>query len=125
MLRDERVEAHSDALKAGKGVYAIATKGDNSAAVMIWNYQGTDGQAYRVTLDMTGMPATASGLTATQRQYRIDQENSNYWTDPDKANLQQVDQSSITIGDGHQVTIKLPANSLHLVTLDIESSHYD
>ena len=125
MLRDERVVASSNALEAGKGVYAIATKGDKGAAVMIWNYQGKDATPYRVTLDMSGLPAEARGRTATQRQYRIDENTSNYWTDPENADLQQVAQSTVTLGDGHQLTLDLPPNAMHLVTLDIESSHDD
>ena len=123
MLRDERVVAESNALEAGKGIYAIATKGDNGASVMVWNYQGTDATPYRVTLDMDGLPTSARGLTATQKQYRIDENTSNYWTNPENANLQQVGQSTVTLGAGHQVTIDLPPNSLHLITLDVESSH--
>ncbi len=61
MLRDERVVAESDALVDGKGVYAIATSGDNGAAIMIWNYQGTDTQGFRVNLDLGGFPANAPG----------------------------------------------------------------
>ena len=36
-----------------------------------------------------------------------------------------VGQSTVTLGAGHQVTIDLPPNSLHLLTLDVESSHND
>lgn len=125
MLRDERVVAQSDALKAGKGIYAIATKGEQGAAILIWNYQLTDSQSYRVKLDLGGFPANADGLTAIQRQYRVDENTSNYWADPETANLQQVGQSKITLGSGHELTVDLPPNALHLLTLDIESSHND
>jgi hypothetical protein len=121
-LRDERVVAQSNALKAGKGIYAIATKDDNGTSVMVWNYQGTGATSYRVTLEMNGLPANARGRTATQRQYRIDENTSNYWTDPQKANLQQVAQSTVALGAKHRVMIDLPPNSLHLVMLDIDSS---
>lgn len=125
MLRDERVVAESDALEAGKGVYAIATKSDRGASILVWNYQGKAATPYRVTLDMGGLPDSARGLKAVQRQYRIDENTSNYWTDPDNASLQQVGRSTIALGGTHRMTLDLPPNSLHLVTLDIESSHDD
>jgi hypothetical protein len=124
-LRDERVVAKSNALNAGKGVYAIATKDDAGTSVMIWNYQGSAATPYRVTLDMAGLPANARGSKATQTQYRIDQSTSNYWTDPTRANLQQVGRSTVTLSAGHRLTIDLPPNSLHLVTLDYEAGATD
>ncbi len=125
MLRDERVAAESDALVNGKGIYAIATRGENGAAIMIWNYQGTDTQAFRVTVNLGGFPDNSLGHAMTERQYRIDENISNYWTDPQNANLQQVAESALTIGDRHHLTIDLPPNSLHLVTLDFASAHRD
>lgn len=125
MLRDERVVATSDALVGGKGVYAIATKGGRGAAVMIWNYQGMDTQAFDVTLDLAGFPAKAQAIKARQSQYRIDAQTSNYWADPAKAQLQQVGETMITLGTGQQLRIALPPNAMHLVVLDIQSSHVD
>lgn len=125
MLRDERVVAESDALVDGKGVYAIATRGNNGSAIMIWNYQGTDSRAFRVNVNLGGFPANAPGHMVSQREYRIDADTSNYWTDPQNANLQQVGQTSFTLGASHQLTIDLPANAMHLITLDIESGNSD
>lgn len=118
VLGDERVVAQSNALEAGKGVYAIATKGENGAQVMVWNYQGTDATAYRVTLDMRSLPEALRGRSVTRRQYRIDTDTSNYWTDADNANLQQVEQTTVVMGDTHALSLDLRPNSMYLVTLD-------
>lgn len=123
MLRDERVAAESDGMTDGKGVYAIASKGGKGGAVMIWNYQGTGKEGYRVKLDMTGMPANAKSHTVKVTQYRIDENTSNYWTDPKNANLQKVGQSRMSLDGDFHLAIDLPANALHLVMLDVESSY--
>ena len=124
-LRKERVVAKSDALVAGKGVYAIATKGGRGSAMLIWNYQGTGMKSYRVTLNLGNFPANAQGLTAVRKQYRIDEDSSNYWTDPAKANLQMVAETKLPLKESRQMTIDLPPNAMHLVTIDVVSSHED
>lgn len=123
MLRDERVEAQSDALVDGKGIYAIATKGDRGSAILVWNYQGTDIQGFRVNLDLGGFAQGAAGHSMVQKQYLVDENTSNYWTDPEHANLQQVSESTFTLGDSYQLSIDLPPNALHLITLDVQSDH--
>ncbi len=79
-----------------------------------------------MNLDLGGFPANAPAHTVSQREYRIDAETSNYWTDPENANLQQVGETSFELGASqHRLTVDLPANALHLITLDIESDHDD
>ena len=118
MLKDERVAARSDALAAGKGVYAMATMDRGGAAVMLWNYQHTGTQAYRVTIDMGRMPTNLRGKMLRQRMYRIDDQVSNYWANPATANLQLISETTIVPMLDHRVTIELTPNALELVVLE-------
>ncbi len=122
-LKDERVPAVSSALKDGKGVYAIATRDKSGVAILAWNYQLTDSKSYKVKIDMTRMPRDLQGKPLRQRQYRIDDQVSNYWGNPDTANLQQVSQSTVTSGGRHEVTFELTPNALQLVTLEPENGN--
>lgn len=117
-LKDERVAAKSDALQSGKGVYALATKDKSGAAVMIWNYQQVGTQPYRVTIDMGRLPANLRGKTLRQRMYRIDDKVSNYWGNPETANLQQVSEAVVNAKDNHSVTVELSPNALQLIMLE-------
>ena len=117
-LKDERVAARSDTLVAGKGVYSIASKDDTGAAVMVWNYQSTGNQAHAVTVDMKNLPETLRGVKVRQRTFRIDATTSNYWADPEHANLQQVAEPRVKPGEQHRLTVELAANALWLVLLE-------
>lgn len=117
-LKGERVSAQSSALNAGLGVYAIATKDRTGAAVMVWNYQHTNSQAYRVTIDMAQLPANLRGKRLRQRIYRIDDKLSNYWANPATANLQQVEETVIDPASRRSVIVDLTPNALQLVVLE-------
>jgi hypothetical protein len=117
-LKTERVAASSPALQGGKGIYALATKDSSGAAVLVWNYQQTGTQTYRVTIDMGRLPQTLRGKSLRQRMYRIDDKVSNYWADPARANLQEVASARVRSGDRHRVTIQLSPNALQLVILE-------
>lgn len=117
-LKDERVAAQSDALADGKGVYAIATKDDSGAAVMLWNYQHTGSQAYDVTVDLGQLPENLRDSELNQRTFRIDIETSNYWADPENTSLQQVVESVITPAEQYSVPVKLSANAMYLILLE-------
>jgi hypothetical protein len=117
-LKQERVAASSDALRKGKGVYAIATQDRSGAAVMVWNYQHTDAQSYRVTIDMGKLPPALRGKRLRQRLFRIDDKLSNYWADPATANLQQVAEATVSPPVRHALTIELTPNALELVVLE-------
>jgi hypothetical protein len=117
-LKDERVAAQSNALSAGKGVYALATKDKSGAAVMVWNYQLTGTQPYRVTIDMGQLPANLRGKSLRQRMYRIDDKISNYWGNPATASLQQVSNVVVRPTVRHRVTVELSPNALQLVVLE-------
>lgn len=117
-LKDERVAVQSDSLRAGKGVYALATKDDSGVAVMLWNYQQAGTQAYRVKVDMGQLPANLRGKRLRQRTYRIDDKVSNYWGDPAKANLQQVSDTNISGAQRRRMTVELTPNAFELVVLE-------
>lgn len=117
-LKQERVESQSDALRDGIGIYSIATKDQYGAAVMVWNYQHTAQQPYDVTIDMGELPANLRGIGLCQRMYRIDDKVSNYWSDPETANLQQVAEARVAPNVEHSVSVQLSPNALQLVTLE-------
>lgn len=117
-LKDERVAASSNALRGGKGIYAIATRDASGAAVMVWNYQHTGTGRYRVTIDMGQLPPALRGKPLRQREYRIDDQHSNYWTNPATANLQQVSETTLGARRKHRVVLDLPANGLELLMLE-------
>lgn len=121
-LKDERVAARSNALADGKGVYAIATKDKTGAAVMLWNYQHTGNQNYRVTLDMDQLPVSLQGKSLRQRMFRIDDKVSNYWANPATANLQQISETTLRPERTYSVTIDLTPNALQLVVLEPSGS---
>ena len=117
-LKDERVVAQSDGLEAGKGIYALATKDKSGAAVMVWNYQQVGTEPYSVTINMGELPANLRGKRVRQRMYRIDDKVSNYWGNPDTANLQQVAETTINAKGPHSMTVELTANALQLIVLE-------
>ncbi|MDP3673752.1 MAG: glycosyl hydrolase [Novosphingobium sp.] len=117
-LKRERVGAWSSALQAGKGVYALATRDDSGAAVMVWNYQQAAAQPFRVAIDMGQLPANLRGKTLRQRMYRIDDKISNYWGNPATANLQQVSDAVVKPGARLNVSVDLTANALQLIVLE-------
>jgi hypothetical protein len=117
-LKAERVAATSDSLKAGKGVYAIATKDPTGAGVMIWNYQHTGSQAYKVEVKFADLPANLRGRPLRERRFRIDDKTSNYFANPQTANLQQVSQRTFTPSTAFSETVELTPNALELIVLE-------
>lgn len=117
-LKDERVAARSSALAKGKGVYAIGTKDNTGAAVMIWNYQLTDAQSYQVKIDLENLPANLRDKPLRQRMFRIDDRTSNYWSDPARANLQQISATVVKPGGQHSLAVELSPNALQLIVLE-------
>jgi len=118
MLKKERVTAESDALDEGKGIYSIATKDKYGAAVMVWNYQHIGEQTYTVTIDMGELPANLRDRPVRQRMFRIDDQVSNYWADPARANLQMVSESVVKPDKSYSIPVNLTANALQLIVLE-------
>ncbi len=118
MLKQERVVAQSNALEEGKGIYSIATKDEYGAAVMVWNYQHTQSQAFDVTIDMKQLPKNLRSQKVRQRAFRIDAKTSNYWANPETANLQMVSESIVEPGKNYSVPVNLTPNALQLIVLE-------
>ena len=117
-LKDERVTVQSSALSKGKGVYAIATKDKTGAAIMLWNYQHIDKQAYRVSIDTRDLPSDLRGKSVRVRMFRIDDKISNYWGDVSRANLQQISEEVVKSNQRYNTTVELTPNALQLVILE-------
>jgi hypothetical protein len=115
-MEDVRVAATTDQLSNGVGVYAVAAKDPllPEASVMVWNYAGCSGTpgstscgatSYDTTIDMSRLPNGLADGPVSVTVYRVDQHTSNYWsnplnTDTSKANLEQVDQRTVSPIDG-------------------------
>jgi hypothetical protein len=67
---------------------------------------------------MGRLPKTLRGKRLNQKIYRIDDKVSNYWANPDRANLQMTSQSVIRPGATHRVTSQLSPNALELIVLE-------
>jgi hypothetical protein len=134
MMEDVRVSATTDQLSNGVGVYAIAAKDPllPEASVMVWNYAGCAGTpgstscgstSYDTTIDMSGLPNGLGDGPVTVTVYRVDQHTSNYWSDPlntdtSKANLEQVDQRTVTpVGGSFSYQADLVPNAVYLFVL--------
>lgn len=118
MMKQTRVKASSDSLTDGQGVYAIASKDASGASVMVWNYQHTNAGRFHTQIQLSSLPAELRDQTVRQRLYKIDQTTSNYWHNPNKANLQQVAEKTLTLDDSHTETVELAANGLYLMVLE-------
>ncbi|MCY4425606.1 MAG: glycosyl hydrolase [Halieaceae bacterium] len=118
MLKRERVAAQSDALDEGKGIYSIATRDEYGVAVMVWNYQHIEQQTFAVTIDMGELPANLRGRPVRQQMFRIDDQVSNYWADPARANLQMISESVLEPSENHSVSIDLTPNALQSIVLE-------
>lgn len=117
-MKLNKVSAVSDSLTLGKGVYAIASNDGSGATVMVWNYQGINPASFRATIDMSNLPPSLAGKPLRQTTFRIDQTTSNYWADPARANLQQVDEKVVTPGASYSQAIDLEPNALYLIVLE-------
>ncbi len=120
-MKDNRVAASSNALSNGQGIYSLATKDASGAAIMVWNYQHINRNSYRVTIAMSEVPKNLRGVPVCQRMYRIDDTVSNYWGNPETANLQLVSAKRIKPHTSHSFTVDLTPNAMQLITFEPES----
>ncbi|WP_439133325.1 hypothetical protein [Pseudomaricurvus sp.] len=118
MMKDTRVKATSDSLKDGQGVYALAAKDTSGVSVMVWNYQHTNNGSFQTTIDMSQLQSVLKDGPVRQKLYRIDQNTSNYWTNPEAANLQLVSESVVEPGESYSIPVNLSANALELIVLE-------
>lgn len=125
-MKSTQVEAVSDSLDAGRGIYAVASKDKTGASIMVWNYQGINEERFRTTIDMSRLPSELRRCPVRQTMFRIDQNTSNYWADPEQANLEQVDEKTIMPGRTYVETVDLDPNAVYLITMEpLESNDRD
>jgi hypothetical protein len=117
-MKTTKVEAVSDTLVEGRGVYAIASKDKTGASLMVWNYQGPNDESFETTISMSRLPSWLRHGPVRQTLYRIDQNTSNYWADPQNANLQQVDQKIVRPGKRYVEKVDLDPNAIYLIIME-------
>ncbi|MBA9003452.1 hypothetical protein [Thermomonospora cellulosilytica] len=117
-MKDTRVSAVSGGLQGDNGVYALASKDDTGASLMVWNWQHVHDDSYRATIDMSRLPSGLRHGPVRRRMFRIDQTTSNYFTDPRRADLQLVDERIVRPGKTHSESIDLTPNAIYLILLE-------
>lgn len=126
MMKDNRVAAQSDTLtQEGIGIYALAAESSTGASIMFWNHQpclnraaGCPGNAYETTISAPNLPANLRNRQVKERVFLIDQSNSNYYSDPARASLQQVSSRTFAIGSSYKNTLNLGQNAIYLILLE-------
>ncbi|WP_248930662.1 S-layer homology domain-containing protein [Paenibacillus hamazuiensis] len=117
-MKTTRVSAISDSIMGGKGVYALAAKDDTGVSLMVWNYQGTGTTDYNAAVNVSNLPSIFNGKNVRVKTYQIDATTSNYYANPDKANLQMVDDKIMTHNGNYTASVQLEPNSLQLLVLE-------
>jgi hypothetical protein len=121
MMKDTRVEAESNSISGGKGVYALAAKDGSSASIMVWNYQSTGTDDFDVDITMNGLGSVFGGSFKI-KIYSIDSKTSNWFYDNEKWELQMVKETTVSGSDvsakGYNTPLHLEANSVHLLVLE-------
>lgn len=118
-MKDTRVSAAvSGALEGDNGVYALASKDRTGASVMVWNWQHVGDRSYRATIDMSRLPPELRKHPVRRLMYRIDQNTSNYFSDPAKAGLQLVDTKIVRPGSTQTAAVDLAPNAIYLILLE-------
>jgi hypothetical protein len=120
MMKDTRVKATSDSLREGQGVYTLASRDASGVSVMVWNYQHINDGRFRTTIHMSSLPPELRDGPVRETLYKVDQTTSNYWADPERANLQQVGERIFTIpvGNTYVETVDLEPNAIYLILLE-------
>lgn len=119
-MKDTRVSAVSSMplVDGDNGVYAVASKDQSGASVMVWNWQHVHTDSYQATIDMSRLPANLRHGKVREQLFRIDQTTSNYFGDPSTADLQLVDEQIVTPGKTHSVTVDLGPNAIYLIVME-------
>jgi len=85
---------------------------------MIWNYQHIDQNTFDTTIQLKNLPKSLRGREVVQKTYRIDDQISNYWANPETANLQMISESVVTLDRHDSVGARLSPNALQLIVLE-------
>lgn len=117
-MKEERLEVENSAtLFEGKGLYCIASKGESGIALMIWNYQGTQTKGFDFDLNLNNLPINL-GENCNYKVFRIDQKNSNYHFDLNKANLNLTENSKIAINNNFKNHYSLEPNTMLMILIE-------
>jgi len=117
-MKNNKVDAVSDSLEDGRGVYALASKDQSGIAVMLWNYQHVKQEGFDTHLELVSIPTDLQQGEVRKRVYRIDSQTSNYWADPAMADLTLVSESREYFDDTFDLSFMLTPNSLYLLLLE-------
>jgi len=119
MLKRRQLAAESDTLTAaGIGVNATASRDHGGIAVLVTNYQWTDGSAeYQVELRLDSLPAEYTRGEVRVERYLLDAVTSNYTHDPARSDLQRVERRTVAPGPTLSATFHLGLNAVSLVVL--------
>lgn len=119
MLKSTRISSRSSTLTpGGRGVNALATKDGSGIAVLVTNYQSTDGTtSYNTSIDVSGLPAEFTGRQILVERYLVDDVTSNYDHDPADGALRLVQRSWSPSGTSTSVSFPLGVNATSLVVL--------
>ncbi len=116
LLNADRISATSNQLTSqGVGVYGLATKSSNSVEVMTWNYQFSGTTSYSTTIQVNNLPSAFNGKDIDVKRYHIDRNTSNYRSGT--ANLELVENTTVSNPGSYSKTITLDANASDLIVL--------
>jgi hypothetical protein len=85
---------------------------------MLWNYQHVKQEGFDTRLELVNIPTDLQQGEVRKRVYRIDSQTSNYWANPDMANLIVVSESREYFDDTFELSFMLTPNSLYLLLLE-------
>ncbi len=147
MMTGKRVEVQASNMYSLKNILdssvrgqtdvgALASKNNNNAAVMVWNYHDEDkqGSVCNVKITISGIPSKKITLT----QYRIDNEHSNSYEvwkkmgspqNPTKAQIKELEKAGLlqttgkpekinVTGETGQINILLPRQGVSLLKMN-------
>ncbi|GAB7043139.1 hypothetical protein [Catenuloplanes niger] len=119
MLGTRLVPAESNAVAdTGIGVSALATTGDRKVAVLLTNYQWTDGAAeHDVTLALRNLPESLTAGEVTVERYLVDAQTSNRAHNELGQNLQRVERYDTKLGASADLSLHLGVNAMSLVVV--------
>ncbi|MBP1966844.1 S-layer homology domain-containing protein [Paenibacillus aceris] len=118
MMKKTRVLATSDAITNGKGVYALASKDNSGASIMVWNYQGVGTTDYQTVIHASNLPSIFNGKNVRVKTYKINATTSNYYSSLENSNLQMVDDKTVPHNGAYNTSVSLEPNSLQLIVLE-------
>ncbi|MEV4532555.1 hypothetical protein AB0J82_01850 [Asanoa sp. NPDC049518] len=124
MLGPRLIPSESTILdEAGIGVSALATASDDRIAVLLTNYQWTNGtDAHDVTLALRNLPPALTGGEVSVERYLVDAVTSNRTHDPATQGLQKVEDYDAVLGRSPDLSLHLGVNAMSLVVISRQAA---